>query len=160
MPVALTIDPGQSTGWAVWSLSDWNEVNPPLAAGIATARGRSGWEDASLELADWFTEFIRLREVKLVGCEFPQIFNDAAGHIGATQQVPTKLAYLVGMYAGICHGLKIGFRPIPVREWKGQLNKDIVKQRIEKLLGKKRCEGFRADAWDAVGIGLWMKGCL
>lgn len=51
----------------------------------------------------------------------------------------------------------VEFTPILVRDWKGQLSKEIVRNRITAVLGKKRTVGFEADIWDAVGIGLWWK---
>jgi hypothetical protein len=52
------------------------------------------------------------------------------------------------------------FRLVKPSQWKGQLPKTIVIDRLRRKLGRKQCDdlGIEKDAWDAVGIGMWAQG--
>jgi hypothetical protein len=60
---------------------------------------------------------------------------------------------------------------VPAREWKGQVPKNTMQERIERSLRdlekslvvatlQNVPEGIRHNGWDAVGIGLWAQGRL
>jgi hypothetical protein len=85
------------------------------------------------------------------------MFGSAKGYAVAASGDLVKLSCLVGMIAGLCKAMGIIIYLVPVAKWKGQLTKEAVIYRIEKILGK--CT-YEKDEWDAVGIGLWAKGLL
>lgn len=157
MPLLLSLDPGQHTGWALFEHTPNGRV---LAVSIQTGKG-SDWIERSMDLCRWLQEFLADRpSVKTLYCELPMVFDGASGHMAAVEQVPVKLAYLVGGYAGVALSLGRNFHPVSVHQWKGQASKEIVKNRIVAILGKQQCRGYKKDIWDAVGVGLWALGRL
>ncbi len=160
MPTILSIDPGQSTGYALWSKSSWAKLERPLAVGLLKPDDREDtWEFRCVDLGRQLDRLIRTREVAHIFCELP-MFVDTEGGLAVAQKSLVKLCYLVGTYAGVALSGNRPFVPVPVAQWKGQTPKEVVNKRIEGRLGKKACAGYRADIWDAVGIGLWAKGYL
>lgn len=86
--------------------------------------------------------------------EFPMLMQSTAGIAANRGGGTLKLAFLVG---AIC-ALPVwdSYRIFTPMEWKGQLPKHVVEQRIRKTLGAARCAKLQIvkDEWDAVGIGL------
>ena len=54
------------------------------------------------------------------------------------------------------------YRLVEARTWKGQVSKEITKQRVIQILGSDPCAGMpKKDSnhvYDAIGIGLWWQG--
>jgi hypothetical protein len=93
--------------------------------------------------------------------EMPILFAGTAGGMAAAgNNSLQKLCAYVGMVTGLAMASldKVAVRLVSVRDWKGQLPKDVVKKRIIKALGAPACLDFKLDVWDAVGIGLWAQG--
>lgn len=160
--VFVSLDPGQRTGVAVWSASNFKRLEPPLSVALWTAGpGCKDWTWAQrcVALAHKFDALFKWQTVVKVYCELPAFFEGEKGHAAAAKGDVVKLAYLVGVYAGMCHKRGVEFNLVPVREWKGQLPKSVVISRIQKRLGSA-CGIYKADQWDAVGIGLFIKGCF
>jgi hypothetical protein len=86
--------------------------------------------------------------------------GSAGGYAAASKESTHKLAFLVGSVARLAHTIGADFEPITPREWKGQLPKTVVISRIIKYLGENYKDAYKADTWDAVGIGLWKMGVL
>ncbi len=67
-----------------------------------------------------------------------------------------------GMIAGICacQDVEPAFEYVDVNNWKGNLKKDIVIKRITRTYNEAglKFKPFTKDEWDAVGIGLYLKG--
>lgn len=102
-----------------------------------------------------------IRGIRFVACELPQFFNSAHGTMVAAQEGLVKLTMLVGYFGGMCTHYGVSFSPIKVQDWKGQLPKEVVKNRIRKILRKKQHVLLSKDMWDAVGIGIhWIKNGL
>ena len=153
----LSIDPGSSgTGVALFLPKE----DAPVETRVLTI-GSGSWEakcDSLLELLrslekNWARQY---GEAAVV-IEQPQFFDAAGGHMVARRGDLAKLC----IFAGMCYGI---FVPrsvlVPVHLWKGQLPKAVVNQRIVQRLGKDACRKFRTHAWDAVGIGLYVRGDL
>jgi len=71
-----------------------------------------------------------------------------------------KLSKFAGSLRGFIYGYYRGavkFEFVPVVTWKGQLPKDVVKNRILKILPNIKTTNHD---WDAVGIGLFLQGVL
>lgn len=169
MSSLLAIDPGLgSTGWAYWDKIGYEKITPPDAFGLITPRDHGensdGWWGRANNRSDDLFSCIRTvvkGDVDLlkVFCEMPRFFSgNAGGHAAAETGSIMKLAYLVGSYARSFRMAGASFTIVPVMEWKGQLPKEVVNKRIVQLLGEKACTNFRRDAWDAIGIGLHVKG--
>lgn len=89
-------------------------------------------------------------------CEMPMCFLDSQrGIASAGSSAIVKLAFVVGVFGACVSAHSILFRLVKVQDWKGQLPKEVINMRIRNLLGESGCAPFRADIWDAVGIGLW-----
>lgn len=158
--VFVSLDPGQRTGVAVWSEEARARRVPPISAALWTGGLGSvatTWEQRCQALSGRLENYLRGTNVSRVYCEMPAFFEGEKGHAAAAKGDVVKLAFLVGVYAGICHGQRVGFSVVPVRDWKGQLPKTVVIERIKRKLGKG-CGLYHGDQWDAVGIGLYVKG--
>jgi len=163
----LSIDPGtQSMGWAFWDTGSRDlACRPPDATGLIIPwrdPHNTDWWDRAVEQANGLLYKIPIPAKRLdVYCEMPVFF---AGTVGGMAAAGTgslqKLCFQVGCVAQAVRGLSCfrHFYPVLVNEWKGQLPKEVVIQRIKKLLGEKACKDYRKDMWDAVGIGLWARG--
>lgn len=155
----VTLDPGQRTGVALWSEPERDRLVAPNWVSLWTGGVCRvlTWAERCEALALKLGLLLRQYNVSIVYCEMPAFFEGEKGHAAAAKGDVVKLAYLVGVYAGICHKDGVRFSVVPVREWKGQLPKPIVIQRVKRKLGKS-CGLYRGDQWDAVGIGLYIKG--
>lgn len=103
--------------------------------------------------------------IRNIYIEWPSFFGGSArGYASAARDDIVKLSIATGYiiaWLEKCRGGRPGeIIPVPVRNWKGQLPKDVVIQRIKKLLGTAACYrlGVKTHAYDAIGIGLYAKG--
>lgn len=151
----LAIDPGLSgTGWAIFSgkkLADF---------GVLTFRDNEPWERRGQMYADSIFTLFYNENCDDFAIEFPGFFESAAGTMVAKTGDLAKLTYLVGLICGTVQAQIFirSFKLVPVHEWKGQLPKSVVNERIKKILGEKTCEKIKSHAFDAVGIGLHCLG--
>lgn len=153
----FSIDPGLSgTGWAYWLdgvLLEVGIVHDKAKDDVLAARCAG--------IAEQFIGYIgpmRSPDVD-VFIEMPQAMANAKG-IAAQAGAVYKLTFLVGYLARAVYPCEVTVvQPI---EWKGQLPKDVVQRRVERILGVKTCRALniRSHVWDAVGIGLWAHGRL
>lgn len=100
-------------------------------------------------------------EVMYIACELPDHWS-VAGHMARESGSITKLSFICGMFYQMRDQVERFVFALP-REWKGQLSKDVMKNRIEKTyVGKKNWQ-YDKDEWvklnhnicDAIGIGHW-----
>lgn len=148
----MTVDPGlQGTGYAVWRYYDLTET------GVIKPRGKEWWERAH-EVAQIL--YLRCTDAIVVYVEHMEYFGGSKNLAWKTGDLQ-RTTYLEGCIAGRFNEANTVI-PIPVRDWKGQLPKDVVIRRIQRELGKETCEdlGIVTHAWDAVGIGLWAQNRL
>lgn len=155
----LTIDPGvRSTGWAYW-----RALNPrslvPDAHGVWTASKKINWQRAAQRIAALFNGYLLRRDVKRVVIEWPQLWTGSAKSMSSgTDGDLFKLSYLVGALDrcfSSSHRDDIAIL-VPPNQWKGQLSKKVVLNRIEKRIGVR----YGDHEGDAVGIGLYLLGML
>lgn len=142
-----------------------NPKTPPTKFGLVKPLDKEpGWIDNAQKQADAIRWQLHGEKISLNGgkviCEMPQAFLGNAGGMAAAQTGSIlKLSVMIGIYAReFLEHSGASFQVVPVRQWKGQLPKEVVIQRIRKYLGEKNCKEFKADVWDAVGIGLWAMG--
>lgn len=161
MKKLLSIDPGVEAGWALWDLSLTGA--PPIRTGLIMPGHRypshhnEVWQGRVEQVCDYFQNRFWGSE-KEVAIEWPAFHGSAAGETVATSGSLVKLTYAVGAIARVFESQDIPVRLVPVAEWKGQMPKTAVEYRIKKILGEEACKGFRKHVWDAVGIGLHVKG--
>lgn len=153
----LSIDPGiGGTGWALWDEDSWHLAEPPTQTGIFTGRSSQSWEQKIAYIVFGLRGVVPLN-LSHTYIEYPAYFGTASGDMVARRGDLVKLSYCVGFIAGSMPGT---VTLIPVNKWKGQLPKDIVARRIQKILGANACREFKSHVWDAVGVGLYAKGCF
>lgn len=177
----LAVDPGVAgTGWALWPSIRRGSIPPvaPDAVGVLTPRGGT-FVDKSDAIADelsvitgraryhcnlhrsHFCGCAKQPEI-LITCEMPEFQASATRSMGWARGDLQKLTYLVGAIGYMAHNATTNcvMEPVPVSQWKGQLSKAIVTDRILQALGAAACGrlNIKTHAWDAVGIGLWRLG--
>ena len=155
------IDPGiNGTGWAFWE----GDRRRPQAVGVIPAV-RHAADDPLANVCRQVARSVKtvialsggLDKGVHVYIEMPMMMTNAAG-IAAQKGAVYKLTFLVGYISCIVHPCAV-FEVQP-RQWKGQLPKSIVEDRIRTTLGSRVCKqlNIRTHAWDAVGLGLWANG--
>ena len=163
-PALVTIDPGlYSMGWSVWNFDRMAKREPFVAAGLIrlpNAFRKLEMEERAAIMADRLDEqvFGELYQPEALAVEYPAIFG-TMGMKSAKDAM--TLMFFVGQIArtGSVRGMSV--QTVPVRDWKGQLPKNLVQKRIERIFDKmeqgSKLDLVRADAWDAVGIGVHLK---
>lgn len=153
----ITIDPGYQSGVVLWSANSNKPVTTRLLK--APSYGRNDWRVSCL-LQQFFDELCTLEfaEHCELYVEYPSYFSSAGGFAAAARGDLVSLAFLTGaLFANADLFVAKNNRYIvPVHEWKGQLPKTVVNDRIRKAIG----EEYPNHIADAVGIGLWIRGIL
>ena len=146
----ITIDPGATgSGWAVWDMK-WKLLNN----GIINPDRELEWEAKAYQVVARLGELTELFGCKEGYIEYPAFFQ-AHGACGvANSGALVKLAWFVGL---VCGSLSFAPHLVTVGSWKGQLPKKVVISRIKRLLPKVKA---KSHDWDAIGIGLFLKGDL
>lgn len=150
---SLTIDPGDSTGYAYWS----GLLSPKVGQFNNNCRAK----DLELQLCHMLKKFDALLDdlhPELVVIESVEVWGGSLTSItSAVRGNLMKLSYMVGVYSALCDQRGITFKLIPARRWKGQLSKDAVKLRVYRAIKKHYPQTHMTDA---VGIGLHCMGLL
>lgn len=176
MPLTMFVDPGLGgTGVAVFQDIKEGLIQPPIWYDrITIPREQASWLSRSVQVATWIQVVIqKMRERKLtkwegVIVEFPEVWggslkSNTAVRGGKNGNAPLlKLASLAGMVTySFLMGMKATSSPnvqaryIKPGEWKGQLKKELVIQRIRRAYGWVDGEPeLRDHEADAVGMGL------
>ena len=120
--------------------------------------GKDDWDRRALEYAYSIQLICDDAGSTQLFVEYPSFFDTAAGTMVAKKGDLLKLTCLVGVMCGWMESKSVKTSLVPVNQWKGQLPKQIVTERIIRYLGEKQCLGIKSHAWDAVGIGLHALG--
>lgn len=155
----MSIDPGnRGAGWALWNegrLQNFGCVRAPNNRHIH-------WWEAGRQNAALLHDIGHRGRVEKVYCEFPTYFSGGKGQAAAASGSLVKLSWFVGFIDALFTPEFIPFELVPVNMWKGQLPKEVVEDRICKILKKKsiirRLQSMPNHAFDAVGIGLFIHG--
>lgn len=161
----LSIDPGlTATGVAFWWSDEWEEKCPPFQVGSFSS-SKGDWLTRALHIYSQIYSTtcglgVGIQGKACVGicCEMPFYHNTTAGQMVAGAGSLTKLAHLVGLFQALAHLHSCPFYPVQVRDWKGQLPKEVCASRIRSKLGDHVTEGLNEHEIDAIGIGLYEKG--
>jgi hypothetical protein len=167
----LFVDPGLGgTGWAFWSQLSTkpkkNHESHPASTGvlkIPKGEWEGSWIAHAAGVAASFAGLLAAMRPQIVVLEQPGLWSGnatshasaATGKEGETGDL-FKLAYLVGQLALLTKQCT-GVLPILVQpyEWKGQLSKDLVFERLAAM----GIEAKDHEA-DAVGMGMAAQGAL
>jgi len=158
MKTILAIDPGlQGTGLAFFSITGLK------ATSVITVRGRSeDWVTRCEQIVDHVDAWMKVQvaPARRVVCEMMEHHGSAKSSMIWRSGDLQRTLVLVGMLAHWARTQDSIVELVPPSEWKGQLPKRIVEQRINKRLGLPlvRQLGIKTHAYDAVGIGLWALG--
>ena len=154
----ISVDPGKKeAGIAVWEDGE-------LACAFL-ARGED-WDLTAFQA--YATLLQRFPEQVIHGCELiierPQIYQQK--HLKGDPNDLVLLAYMAGAFAGYIGSFKpVLYYP---REWKKQVPKKIMVERIKSKLSKDehrrvelpRAKSLHHNIWDAIGVGLFRVGRL
>ncbi len=177
----MSVDPGiEGTGLAYWirnsqfGISD-TVTDRPLYHGhhIAWAGvidyphglsggGEWGWVSRASAVAESFEKELDICKPQAIWCEFQEFFADAKGYTATARGDIYKLCYLCGMFYQAARVRNIEMYFVRPTTWKGQLPKTAIEKRVRRILGDDTCAVLNAKthAWDALGIGLFVKGDL
>lgn len=154
----VAIDPGIQTGVAVWA-DRLDEM--PVATATFRPRKEQSWIQGAVsvttQLSQWLRQY-QFQKDTLGFIEEPAFFDTSSGHMIARRGDFCKLAMIAGWELGVLSQFVIVPRLVGIQNWKGQLPKAIVRDRIREVLGKS-FTGSEHE-WDAVGIGLAARGML
>jgi Holliday junction resolvasome RuvABC endonuclease subunit len=148
MATIITIDPGLAgTGYAIWN-QQWDL----MGHGVLTCKSAKNIYQQLHFYGMKIKEVVDDCCSDMMYIEYPAFFQSAKGSVTAAGGGLVKLTILVGYLSAI---LDIEFRFVEVNKWKGQLPKNVIINRIKAIY-----PGIQAKthAWDAIGIGLYIKG--
>jgi len=152
----LCIDPGiAGTGWALfdhkWNLQDHGNIHSKQMC----------WENKIEDILKQLQTISFGLPFKIY-IEFPAKFSGVKGDMVAGKGDLVKLTYFVGILIGRFTATKKwckSWELIEVVKWKGQMPKEAVIKRIKRIYSKKVLKKeITNHAWDAVGLGLYLKG--
>ena len=169
----ISVDPGVTyTGIALWkTITDKTSLNyfqwQLKETSLIQNKLETSWEDRVFATCDEFRNLIRKMMAECwqegqgklsgVAIEYPEYYaTSLVGQTAALAGSLVKLSILVGMYARVCQELSLNCLFIPAKQWKGQLPKQVVVNRLKKRFGDAYLKNVRKDAFDAIGVGLWI----
>lgn len=157
---SFSIDPGLGgTGWAWWNrrhLVTVGVITPP------SAKKESDWtvrvQYIAQKMADVLLQSGGVGSKVTIYCEEMEYQASAKRAVAWKSGDLQMTVFLIGYLAARLRPCR--FVLVPVRQWKGQLPKDVVQRRIVQTLGNEACihHQIKTHAWDAVGIGLHSLG--
>jgi len=142
----LSIDPGlRKCGCALWS-SDGTLLRAWTAQARGKKRGPAAWVQmvGAIKLSP---------DISVLVVEQMQVYQDRKTDADDLLELTGVLGALAWRFSG---AEMYGFKP---GEWKGQVPKKVMQQRIKQRLTKgelnKIAPRATHDAWDAIGIGAY-----
>ena len=156
----MTVDVGYNTGIAI---TDDEKIEDTFIIREKSADKKRNLTDRLLNMGAAFNSvlgsaFQPFNPLQLVLIEGVQIYASSESSMASASSGDlVGLSYLVGIYAQIAnahHGIET--RIVLPRQWKGTMNKDIVKNRIRRATGLE----YGEHVADAVGISLSFNGKL
>ena len=154
--IFLTIDPGLSgTGIISWDTKkSWSKDIIYEDAKLFKPHGKDWMINAeimSIDIKNYYKNYF----IEHIYIEFPQVFQSSLGQAASNRGDILKLAFFIGCIRGVF--LDSGFEPILVSKWKGQLPKSETERRCKRILPKILWVNSE-HLWDAIGLGLYLKG--
>lgn len=167
----LSIDGGTEMGVAAWRIAGVKLGKVPERVKVIRPTASPKWLKRGLNSGRMLVRFIRELEqegwdVKKIYCEEPAFMGTAGGRTSARSGALVKLSIQVGRVAQIADEWGASFHLVAVQDWKGNMSKAKTVERIQRVMGpawkqvlsnpNKKSEPDHD--WDAVGIGLHVKG--
>lgn len=153
----LAVDPGLQMGWAYFP----EGKKYPTKAGLIKpmTKGKDFFVQLHSTIAQFASLLIKFSP-RDTAVEWPSYFSSLGGRATAGSGSLVKLTFGIGKLAQIVEAYGSNFVPVPVNKWKGQLSKRIVEKRIRRILPVAKLKKLKPekDVWDAIGIGLYMRG--
>lgn len=150
----ITIDPGiAGTGYAIWAILNNTEWKLLKYGVIQISSGH--WKMKRKTIARKLTKLGRIWKASDVFIENPRTFGSVKGKMVAQRGDLVKLAELVGYLEASFNLYDIRTHLVEIINWKGQLPKEVVIKRIKRIYPNLKA---KSHDWDAVGIGLYLKG--
>lgn len=156
----ICIDPGIQTGLVLFS----PEMKLPYYTNVFECKINITWEEKRWIVVDLIGQFFAyIREKsgtmgKFYECpvyiEKPTFESSNRGLAAARSENLYKLIWMFAGISNIIYAMGHPLKEVSVSSWKGQLSKQQVISRINKILGQK----YSNHIADAVGIGLYIKG--
>lgn len=154
----MMVDPGfNGTGWAFF-----NGTPFPTTGRFALKRDKvSDIVQRINKMADEFSVLVKIarddwdvKKITIEGTDYrPGSFK---GSVAASSGAVVKLSYLVGSYISVCRFHDVPCTVIEASEWKGNLPKEVVGPRIERLNNRI----YKEHEEEAVGMGFGKLGLL
>lgn len=169
--LVATIDPGVTgTGIALWEWKPWVTHVPALPTLVQcvkpTAAMSSTWFHKAQSVVSIVADVLDgLGTTTKTYIEEPQYFQSHYGQTAARDGALVKLCLLTGMLMQACPDVT----PIRVNQWKGNVPKTVIENRVRRLLLHiAKTQGYAApemEHWtdhefDAIGLGLHQQGIL
>lgn len=155
----LFVDPGiGGTGYALFdevnSKATVKNLVAPSLTGTLTPPRNEQWDNKVWSLCSEFGGLVASTTPHTVVLEFPELFSGSAlSHASAAKGDLFKLTFLIG---GLAHVAREMTGNLPVlmtpRDWKGQLPKKVVIERIQKAWPD--LDQIHDHEGDAIGMGL------
>lgn len=147
----ISIDPSINTmGVAVWDIEKkkllgWALVKPDKAC-------REDFSEKSYNILEQIKKWKMQYAVNHIICEIPDYWF-AAGFEARESRSIEKLMFVCGILYSLKGELK-EFRFVKPREWKGQMPKEVVKNRLrDTYLGQVDLSTINENVMDAIAIG-------
>lgn len=164
----MTVDPGlNGTGYAVWRETERSDLVLPVRVGVwEPAHDLKTDTDKARSLYGKLSLWYGIEHCTDVYVEQPRFEDSARGNAAVRSGNFEKLCLAAATACNVAWSSGVGGHAdwVSINRWKGNLPKDVVKRRIVKRYksvgledGLDRLE-VRTHAWDAVGIGLYVKG--
>ena len=161
----MFIDPGTNImGWAFWeelcTLPANRQFAPPTNYGDYRAKRSKELIGRMVDVWAHCDGLFEALRPEVVVVEMPATWSGDRGAVGAASGATLKLSVCVGgiLKAAIERGCR---RPVLItpKEWKGQLPKNVSRERVLKRLGVS-FSAKQEDVADAVAMGLAAQGGL
>lgn len=163
----LSVDPGVNTGWAFFRLA---RHRPDVLATGSIFGGKYGkpWSLRAQGVTKEFHNVLITMAPAQVWLEQPKAISSTSSLSGSQ----FKLDAIFGMLVGVCIVRKVPWFMIRIRDWKGQVPKEVSTQRTKVAMGlnhglnAQRSERERArlpdwyprseHSWDALGLAVYV----
>lgn len=171
-PPLLSVDPGKNAlGWAYFGDAGFLYAAGVARSSVPTVPGGDEVAEVARQLMQTLEAYLAdLPPIRSLAIEKMKIYP------GPQQKGDQNDLIDLSYIAGGVHMLPTARRAERVtlvhpHSWKGQVPKNVMKERIERSLTELEVklvhatlqttpEGLRHNGWDAVGIGLWAQGRL
>jgi hypothetical protein len=148
----MSLDPSiNNLGMAIWDAPKKEVIMYTLVHPTKDAKDNEF--DKSLSMLRQVKKQIQAYAVDGIIMETPETWA-VAGYQARETGSMTKLAFVCGMLCSLCE--EVGFyRVVIPREWKGQLSKEVMCNRLEKHYLARKIDLLNMDSniADAIGIG-------